>query len=40
VAAGAFPVVTYLWPAHDGKGVANCAENASVGTHQCRPRHD
>ena len=32
VAAGAFAVVTYLWPAHDSKGGANCAENASIAT--------
>ena len=32
VAAGAFAVVTYLWPAHDGKGGINCAQNASIAT--------
>lgn len=31
VAAGAFALVTYLWPAHDGKGT-NCAENASIAS--------
>jgi hypothetical protein len=32
VAAGAWAVVTYVWPAHDGKGGTNCAENASIAT--------
>ena len=32
VAAGAFAVVTYLWPPHDGKGGTNCAQNASIAT--------
>ena len=32
VAAGAFAVVTYVWPAHDGKSGTNCAENASIAT--------
>ena len=32
VAAGAFAVVTYLWPAHDSKGGVNCAENASIAS--------
>jgi 5-enolpyruvylshikimate-3-phosphate synthase len=32
VAAGAFTVVSYLWPAHDSKGGTNCAENASIAT--------
>jgi hypothetical protein len=32
VAAGAFAVVTYVWPAHDGKAGTNCAENASIAT--------
>jgi hypothetical protein len=32
VAAGAFAIVTYLWPAHDGKGGINCAQNASIAT--------
>ena len=32
VAAGAFAVVTYLWPAHDSKGGINCAQNASIAT--------
>jgi hypothetical protein len=32
VAAGAWAVVTYVWPAHDGKGGNNCAENASIAT--------
>ena len=32
VAAGAWAVMTYVWPAHDGKAGANCAENASIAT--------
>jgi hypothetical protein len=32
VVAGAFAVVTYLWPAHDGKSGISCAENASVAS--------
>ena len=32
VAAGAWAVVTYVWPVHDGKGGANCAENASIAS--------
>ena len=32
LAAGAFAVVTYLWPAHDSKGGINCAQNASIAT--------
>ena len=32
VAAGAFAVVTYLWPAADSKGGINCAQNASIAT--------
>jgi hypothetical protein len=32
VAAGAFAVVTYLWPAHDGKGGISCAQNASIAS--------
>jgi len=33
VVAGAFAVVTYLWPAHDGKGGINCAQGASIASH-------
>jgi hypothetical protein len=32
VAAGTFAVVTYLWPAHDGKSDISCAQNASVAS--------
>jgi len=32
VAAGAFAVVTYLWPSHDGKSGISCAQNASVAS--------
>ena len=30
VAAGAWAVMTYVWPAHGDKGGINCAENASI----------
>jgi hypothetical protein len=30
VAAGTWAVVTYIWPAHGGKGGINCATNASI----------
>jgi hypothetical protein len=32
VAAGGFAMVTYLWPAHDGKSGVSCAQNASVAS--------
>jgi hypothetical protein len=32
VAAGAFTMVTYLWPPHEGKSGTSCAENVSIAS--------